>query len=193
MTCSELKMNQFIAALLGDLSHVGAHWEDIYNEYVSLRENKASSYILDLMKEITYLQTKVFIIQKCVEVLARVYSAELVLEVKQCGCKGKFNWDDPVKYSADLKAALSFATKYKAQADRKNKELEDYHKLHGDEIVSRKQFDVQAITLTKFLGVWVDYDVMTVAQYCHAMNQYDAYCEVTHAEHNNILEQYGRR
>lgn len=188
MTCSTLTMNKFIAALLGDLSYVGEHWEDIYNEYVGLRENKQSSYILDLMKEITYLQTKVFIITKCVEVLAVTYSRELVMEVMQCGCKGKFDYSNPVAYSNDLKAALSFAKKYTAQSQRKEKDLNDYHARHGSKVIERKDFDVWAITLGKFQGYRIDYDVVTVAEYCHLMNAYERYCEVVNAEQNNLIK-----
>lgn len=179
MNCNSVTMNQFITALLGDLSYVGTHWEDIYNEYVSLRENKQSSYVLDLVKEITYLQTKEFIIIKCVQVLTLVHSRELVMELKQCGCKGKFNYSDLVAYSNDLKAALSFAKKYKAQAERKDKDLQEYRDRHAGEAIDRKFFDGLAVTLWRFMGSRVDYNVITVTEWCHMMNEYDKYCEAS--------------
>lgn len=188
MTCAELKMNPFIKALLGDLSEVGSFWEDIYNEYIGLRENKSSSYILSLMKEITYLQTKVFIITKCVEVLAQTYSRELVMEVLQCGCKGKFDYSDFTSYSNDLRAAISFSKKYVGQIQRKEKELTDYQLRHGGKIIERKEFDIWAITLGKFMGFRIDYDVVSVAEFCHMMNQYERYCEVENSKTNPIWQ-----
>lgn len=181
-------MNSFIKALLGDLSEVGSFWEDIYNEYIGLRENKSSSYILGLMKEITYLQTKVFIITKCVEVLATTYSRELVMEVLQCGCKGKFDYSDFVSYSNDLRAAVSFAKKYVGQQQRKEKELDEYQKRHGGKVIERKEFDIWAVTLGKWMGFRVDYDVVTVTEFCHMMNAYERYCEVENAEQNNLIK-----
>lgn len=194
MTCSELKMNSFIKALLGDkdtLSEIGSFWEDIYNEYIGLRENKSSSYILSLMKEITYLQTKVFIITKCCEVLASTYSRELVMEVLQCGCKGKFDYSDPVAYSNDIRAAISFAKKYVGQISRKEKELKDYQERHGGKVIERKEFDIWAITLGKWMGYRIDYNVVTVSEWCHMMNQYEKYCEVENGDQNNLMNKHG--
>lgn len=191
MTCSELKMNVFINCLLsGNTSEVGGDeaWEEIYAEYIGLRENKSSSYILSMLKEITFLQTKVFIINKCVEVLAVTYSRDLVNELKQCGCKGRFDWSDKAAYSNDLKAAISYSKKYKNQFERKEKDLEDYYKRHGGGVIQRKDFDIWAVTLSKFMGFRIDYDEVTVSEYCHMMNQYERYCEVSHAEENNMIK-----
>lgn len=196
MTCSELKMNVFINCLLtGKTDEVGGAeaWEEIYSEYIGLRENKSSSYILSMLKEITFLQTKVFIINKCVEVLAVTYSRDLVNELKQTGCKGRFDWSDKAGYSNDLKAAISYSKKYKNQFEKKEKELEDYYKRHGGGVIQRKDFDIWAVTLSKFMGFRVDYDVITVSEYCVMMNQYERYCEVQHAEENNMINKNGRR
>lgn len=180
MTCGTITMNQFLAALLGDRSFITVdQWEDIHNEYVSLRENKQSSYILDLIKEITYLQTKEFIIIKCVQVLAKVYSRELVMELKQCGCKGKFDFSNTAGYSADLKAALSFAKKYAGQIIRKEKDLKEYRDRHAGEVTDRKFFDSVAITLWRFMGSRVDYNTVTVLEWCNMMNEYDRHCEAS--------------
>lgn len=186
MTCSQLKMNQFISCLMG--KETIPDWEDIYNEYVSLRENKQSSYILDLMKEITYLQSKVFIITKCVEVLVITYSRELVMELKQCGCRGKFDYSKVVDYSNDLKSALSFSKKYLAQAGRKEKELEEYQARHGGKVIERKDFDIWAVTLGKYMGFRIDYDVVTVSEWCHMMNTYERYCEVENSKNNPVWQ-----
>lgn len=186
MTCSTLKMNQFIRCLLGE--ETIPDWEDIYNEYIGLRENKSSSYILSMMKDIVYLQTKVFIISKCVEVLANTYSRELAMEVLQCGCRGKFDWSKPDEYSNDLRAAISFAKKYSAQAVRKEKELTDYQARHGGKVIERKEFDIWAIVLGKFQGYRIDYDVVTVSEYCHMMNTYERYCEVENSKNNPVWQ-----
>src|SRR6187401_1402794 len=119
-------MNTFIGVLLTcNTIPVGGEeaWENIYSEYIGLRENKSTGYILGMIKEISYLNTKVFIISKCVEVLALEYSRELVMELKQCGCKGKFDWSQPVAYSNDLRAAVSYSKKYLMSVKRKEQEL----------------------------------------------------------------------
>lgn len=191
MTCSELKMNPFITCLItGNADAVGGQevWDQIYSEYIGLRENKSASYVLDMVKEITYLQTKVFIINKCVEVLAITYSRDLVNELKLAGCRGKFDYSNKEQYSNDLRAATSFSKKYIGQIRRKETELKEYYIRHGGGVVQRKDFDIWAVTLSKFMGFRVDYDVVTVSEYCHMMNQYERYCEVSHAENNNLIK-----
>jgi hypothetical protein len=184
-------MNTFIGVLLtGNTVPVGGEeaWENIYSEYIGLRENKSSTYILTMIKEMSHLNTKAFIIIKCVQVLAAEYSRELVMELKQCGCRGKFDWSNPVQYSSDLKAAMSYSKKYSNQAKRKDDELEAYYKRHGGGAIQRKDFDIWAVTLSKFMGFHVNYDVVTVSEWCHQMNAYERYCEVSHAEQNNMIK-----
>lgn len=190
LSCYTLKMNQFIRVLLGQ--ETLTEWEEIYSEYIGLRENKSSSFILELMKSITYMQTKQFIITKCVEVLAHTYNDELVAELKLAGCKGKFNWEDKPGYSNDLRAATSYSKKFTSQIKQKEKELEEYNKRHGNKGIERKDFDIWAVTLSKYLGYRVDYDVTTVSEWCTMMNQYERYCEVANAEDKNLLKS-GRR
>lgn len=185
-TCYTLKMNQFIRTLLGE--EILSEWEEIYSEYIGLRENKSTHFILDLLKSITYLQTKQYIIAKCVEVLAHTYSMELVTELKLTGCKGKFDWSDAEQYSNDLRAAISYGKRFSSQIARKEKELQDYNDRYAAKAISRKDFDIWGITLSKYLGFRVDYDIITVSEFCQMMNQYERYCEVMNSEHDNLLK-----
>src|SRR5262245_16073862 len=111
ITCFNLKMNPFISYLTGE-EPVPDNWDDIYSEYIGLRENKSTSIVLDLIKEIIRFNSKIFIIETCVKVLANKYYRDLAIELKQCGCRGKFDWSNPIEYSTDLKAAISKAQTY---------------------------------------------------------------------------------
>lgn len=188
MKCSDITVNQFRAALKGDLSIVGGSWEDIYNEYISLRENKQSSYVLDLIKEITYLETKEFIIVKVVQVLAKpIYSRELVMELLQCGCKGKFDFSDLQAYSTDLGNALKYSATYRRKADQKQKDLDEYRARHGGTISEDDYFNTIAVKLWRFMGSRVDYDVVRLSEFCHLVNEYDKYCEASAEDRSNEI------
>jgi hypothetical protein len=191
MNCSDIKMNQFIYCLLtGDYKAVGGpdQWEELYTEFISLREHKSASYVLGLLKEIIHLKAKVFIIIECVQVLSKRYSQEVIAELKQTGVRGKFNLLDPVGYNQDLSGALTYSKRYTLQYQAKEKEIESYQNKYSGEVQSRKDFEVWAITLGKFMGYRVDLDQITAAEYCHMLNAYDRYCEVENSKTNKVWE-----
>lgn len=184
-TCYTLKMNQFIRVLLGE--EALPEWEEIYSEYIGLRENKSTSFILDILKSITYLQTKQYIIGKCVEVLAHTYSRELVMELKLTGCKGKFDYSDPGGYSNDLRAAISYSKKFNTQIAKKEKELQEYNERYKGASITRKDFEIWGVTLGKYNNQYIDFDIVTVARFCEMVNQYERFCEVENSKNNNLL------
>lgn len=195
MTCYELTMNEFLKHLLGD-EELPEWWDSVYSEYIGLRENKSSSFILELIKEIIHLQTKKFVIIKCVEVLSTQYSRDLVQELKLCGCRGAFDWSNKAGYSNDLRAANAYAKRYNSQIFRKEQELENYNKKHGGGSATRKDFEVWKVTLSMHNKYRIDFNSTTVSEWCILMNEYDKYCEVVNAENENLLNKqtgYGRR
>lgn len=194
INCYTLKMNPFIDCLeTENYESVGGkeRWDEIYNEYMSLRENKSISYVLELIKQITYLNTKVFIIVKCVEILANTdeYNREIVMELKQTGVRGRFDFSNKAQYYTDLKAAISYSKKYSNQCMNLEKELENFQKKYDQQKSTRREFEEWAVELTKHLSTNIDFDVITVARYCFMMNSYERYCEVKNAQKNNILNQ----
>ena len=192
ISCYTLKMNPFIDCLETEqYEAIGGKevWEEIYNEYMSLRENKSISYVLDLIKQITYLNTKVFIIVKCVEVLACTdeYNREIIMELKQTGVKGRFDFSNKPKYLAELKAAISYSKKYTNQILSLEKELNTFQEKYDKKKSTRREFEEWAVELTKHLSTNINFDDITVARYCFMMNSYERFCEVKNAQKNNIL------
>lgn len=191
-TCFTLKMSQFINCLLGE--ETLPEWEDIYSEYVGLRENKSTHFILDMVKDITWLQTKQYLINKIIPVLAIEYSRELVNELKLLGCRGKFDWSNKEQYSNDLRAAATYAKTFNNKIKRKEKELDEYTNRYGATSVQRKDFEVWAVTFMEHFKVHIDFEIITVARWCVMINEYEKFCEVKNAEHNNLLnKKNGRR
>lgn len=190
MTCSDINMNVFLKCLLeNNYEDVGGEekWTEIYNEYMSLRENKSSDYILSLVKDVLYCQSRVFIINKCVEFLANEYSRPVVMELKSCGCKGKFDFSNKEMYISDLKRAITFSKKYDDRAKKAEKEYETYKLRYGNTVVKRKDFEVWAVTLGKYMHTYIDFSLVSPSRWCQMLNEYDRYCEVSHAQDNNMI------
>lgn len=196
MNCYSLKMSLFIAYLLNEIVKPD-NWDDIYSEYIGLRENKSSMFILKLMTEIKYLKTKYFIIEKTCETLIGVGKSEscdlidiseLKIILKDYGFRAQYDIKNKSTYTRDIKAALSGAKKLITLWQRKEQELQQYEKRHAGKEVQKKDFNIWAITLGKYLGFRIDLEVTTVAEWCEMLNQYEKYCEVINAEANNQLK-----
>jgi hypothetical protein len=162
-------------------------YEDVNNEYMSMRENKNNLYVLDLMKEIVQLNSQLFIIAQCLSVLEVRYVRELVLDLKQEGCSGRFDWSNKAQYRGDLKAAASRSKRLISQRNRLQEELDAFHAKYSGGDVTPDHFDDWAVELSKFMGYNVRLDQTTVSTWVKMMNKYDRYSEVVNAEQNNLL------
>lgn len=164
-----------------------AWYEDVNNEYMSMRENKNSKYVLELMIEITQLSSTLFCISQCLSVLEVRYNRDLVNELKQEGCTGRFDWSKKDQYYGDLKAAASRSKRLISQRNRLQEELDAFHAKYSAGDITPDYFDEWAVELWKFMGDQVRLDTTTVSVWCKLMNKYDAYQEVMNAQQNNLL------
>lgn len=190
-TCYTLKMARFIEFYV-DEKPKPVNWDDLYNEYTSLRENKQSLFVLNMMKEIAFLKAKFFIISKCIEVLALAPVPELIQELKSYGFRAQYNWDNKSTYSRDLRRAETGAKRFKIMWEQKEKELQAHIAKYEQNKDTKKEFYMWAITLEDHRKVRVDLEQITVAEWCLMLNQYEKYCEVKHAEKHNVMK-YGKR
>src|SRR5688572_5571658 len=141
MNCYQLKMTPFMDWFLGENLETNPrpdNWEDIFNEYMSLRENKSSAYMLNLAKEITFIKAKYQIVEHTCKTLVVCFehhfissAAELVAILKQYNHRYKFDLKDEKSFSQNIRATLSSNKKLISTWQRKESELEDYQKKHA--------------------------------------------------------------
>jgi len=186
-TCNDIMMSEFIPILLGKNNPLDA--EDLRAEFSSLVESKRSSYVLDLMKSISSLKVKYFIVFKCVEVLSNVYSRDLANELKLVGCKGKFDPADELGYSRDLKAALSYNKRLLTQIAAKEKEFDRLQEKQEE--ITAQDFNDQAIQLGKTVGYRVDLKTTSAAEWASLVNYHNRACEVANAGNGNKVKPSG--
>lgn len=190
----DIKMSKFIKCLEGDREGITEdEWLGLYSDYISARDNEDSRYILELMKEISYMENKFFITAECIKILgiaininAKGEGQSLVDELKSMGYKGKYDWSNPDEFRADLKAATSASKRAIGLINRRKKELEDFEQSSGKEM-KREDFEKMNVDLSRFMGFRVDNDVVSAGEWCAMMNKYDAYCEIKNAEKNNLI------
>lgn len=200
MNCYSIKMTPFIDWFLGEnleKNPLPDNWDDILNEYMGLRENKGSRYMLDIIKDITFLKAKYQIIESACSQLLICFQHVLVSAadelkdiLRQYNYRYKFDLSDEKSFSANIRAVLSANKKLITTWQRKEKDLEDYKKKHTGNEWSRKSFYVWAVTLGEHRQDRVDLDMVTVAEWCIMLNKYESYCEVVNAQQKG--KQYGK-
>lgn len=196
-TAYNTKMILFISWLMEE-EPKPEDWEDLYSEYIGLRENKSSLYILGLIKEIAYLKTKYQIVNQAVEMLNLCFENTLIDQgqeikkiLKEYNFRFQFDMTKPELFSRDLRAVLSGNKKTITTWQRKEAELEEYQKKHAGEAWKKKDFYVWAITLGEHQGYRIDLETIYVAEWCQLLNKYEQYCEVKNAQYNS--KNYGKR
>lgn len=167
-----------------------ANWDDIYSEYISLRENKSANFIISLVKEITFLKAKYQIVEQSCKLLGICFEHVLINEaeilkdtLRKYNFRYPFDLKDEKAFSANIRAVLSANKKNITTWQRKEQELADYQKKHAGKPWDRKSFYVWAVTLSDYQGgARVDLEQIVVAEWCIKMNQYERYCEVRNAQ-----------
>lgn len=174
------------------------NWDDLYSEYIGLRENKSSMYILGIIKEIAYLKTKYQIVEQCCKMMNICYETILVEKAKelkdilrQHNFRFAYDLSDEKLFSRDIRATLSLNKKTVTTWMRKENELKQYQERHGGKAWQKKDFYIWAITLSEHQGYRVDLGSTYVAEWCQLMNRYEQYCEVKNAEVKG--KRYGKR
>lgn len=202
MNCYTIKMTQFMDWYLQDTNPVVPrpdNWEDIYSEYISLRENKSALFILSLVKDISFLKAKYNIVEQCCKLLTVCFDNVLVEQVeilkdtlRKYNFRYAFDMKNPATFAANVRAVLSANKKSITTWQRKEKELQEYQEKHAGKPWTRKEFYIWAVTLSDYnSGSRVDLEQITVAEWCIKMNQYEKYCEVVNAQTKG--KQYGKR
>lgn len=190
-------MIQFISWLLEDEQRP-EFWDDLYSEYISLRENKSANFVLSLVKDITYLKAKYNIVTTCCDMLnvcfqnVLIEPAEILKDtLRRYNFRYPFDLKDPVAFSANIRAVLSANKKTITTWQRKEKELEIYQEKHKGKPWDRKAFYMWAIAIGEKRQARVDLETVCVAEWCLMMNDYEKYCEVMNAQ-NNKVKPYGK-
>src|SRR5687767_8089468 len=112
-TCYNTKMAPFMAWLIEEEPRP-EDWDELYSEYIGLRENKSSLYILGLIKEIGYIKSQYNIVETCCEMLNLCFDNTLLQQgqelkdiLKQYNFRFAFDMTKPDLFARDLRATLS--------------------------------------------------------------------------------------
>ncbi|MHB9057110.1 MAG: hypothetical protein ACYC2P_13350 [Paludibacteraceae bacterium] len=142
-------------------------WEQIFDEYSRLSENKQQNYLLNLLREYYSIPNKLTIIQTIVDNLALRYDPNLIALLRQMGFRHSYS---PETFVNDLKLTVTQAKglilKYKSL-------YEDLEKLQKqDNKVEPNDYDLILSELSKYQGYRLDPKTITVSEFCAIVKRF---------------------
>lgn len=189
-SCEELPLYNFIKIVCGgsiadwlvidksvktELWELSEIWEQISAEYSELSGDTQSRHVLGLVKEITLLNNKIYIIESAVHVLRTNYEVKLLDLLRSYGFIYPYT---PESMQNDLDFTLTSAKKL--VFNRREKEAE-YGKLteSNNEKSTEKDFFMLIAALNKFLGYRMDAKEISVLEFAMNLNLYQEYNKPT--------------
>jgi len=175
-SCSELPLFNFIKIVVrGEMEYLysePAHrnksevelsevWETIFDEYNELSGNKSSDHILNLIKQVTVINGKLFVITSAVSILENSYSEAMIGVLRRHGFRYSYT---PESMQRDLKLTLSSAKKLVIQRQEAERELGELNKSSDGE-VKEEDFYKLLRQLSKFNGFHIDAKTTTVLEF----------------------------
>ena len=122
--------------------------------------------LMNLSKDIGYLETKHLIVSLCLKVLTHRPDPKVIQTLRNYGYKYEFNPEEPEKYSKSLDDIVKRSGGIKFAIDQKRAELEkSKSKIVGKE-VTRDHFDKMLAAISKHMGFRVDPKTTTVSEFC---------------------------
>lgn len=162
---SDMLMSDFIAVICGKIKEP-SNWETLFNEYQSLLKEEKSDKILYLLKDISYNQNKVFIIQSLCYSLSLRYNDAIASELRSLNPRFTYHNNDKLK--KELQLTMSQTKSLLALIKNKKDELKKIQSNHKQPKLT--DWDSQFVYLTKFMGVKMNAKNTTVSEYCNAIN-----------------------
>ncbi|KIO75572.1 hypothetical protein TH53_19735 [Pedobacter lusitanus] len=142
-------------------------WQTIFDEYTTLTNDTRGQHVFSLIKEITVLNSKLYVIQQAVSFLARQFDVRLCDMLRSMGFMFQYN---PESMDKDLKMTISTAksllmSRAEAQAE--------FDKLDNDAgKATEKDYDALIAQLSKFLGFWINAKESTVMNFINYLEMF---------------------
>lgn len=181
-SCHDLPLSVFIKIMTtGDAKYlikrgyftkkyVSNAWDNISQEYIELSGNKTQKVILSMVKDISQLKGKLFIVQAIVDRLSVSYDPDLVRMLISLGFNNRYNPENKESYIQDLKRTITKAKSMLVQISEKEKSLSAIQS--GNEKSTASDYENYIAQLSKYQGYFIDPKNTTVAQFIAIVNRH---------------------
>ena len=155
-------MTKFVDCIVNGNTHVVDDWDAIFNEYLSISGDTHISTVLELMKSITMIENKLFLIQTCVDQLAIKHHEGLAEQLKALGFR--FEYADGPDLMRELEITVTQSKGYLIQLNQDKAELEQLRKDEGGKATAQ-DYEKQYSAIEEFKGCSIDPNTYMVSRY----------------------------
>jgi hypothetical protein len=148
-------------------------WEQIYQEYAEKTGTNTYKLLMNLSRDVGYLESKRYIIAICLKVLQHRPDQKCIKILKDYGYKLQFDISTPEKYIEDINQVANRTGALSVAIEQKRTEIiNSTKKLNGRE-VTRDHFDMMIASISKYMGIRIDRDVVTVSEFISYRKLYE--------------------
>lgn len=181
-SCSELPLYNFIKILVDNnfsylvkkqgliKANVDEAWADIFSEYISLSNSAQQNYLLTILKDITFLNNKIILVQSIVNQLLIQHNEELVKQLRSFGFRYKYDPSNEEAYFNDLRLTITQSKSMLVKIDLRKAELAKLNKSESK--VTESEYDSLLFELGKFQGFPFRAKDNTVSQFIVCLNAF---------------------
>jgi len=174
--CNECPLDVFIDCLVnnklerliksGEASQkeLAEAWQKIWFEYCDLSDNPEYRNMLNLIKETSYLESKLLTIRLCLQKIIHKPDENCIAILKKYGYRYDFDKSDEAKFIKDIEQVLAISKSIEIEVLRNRKQLEKSQEVKHDK-VNQSTFDKMLVVMSKWIGYRLDKKILTVSEY----------------------------
>jgi hypothetical protein len=148
-------------------------WEYLYSEYCTISGGQSYKLLINLSKDIGYLESKLLIIGLCLKVLQHRPDEYCIKKLAAYGYRYQWDVSNIEQYAKNLDEIANRAGGVRFAIDQKRAELEKSRdRIEGKEI-TRETFTRTLAALSKHMGFRIDPRQTTVTEYVAYRHNYE--------------------
>lgn len=144
-------------------------WNNIFTEYCDIYTSTNQTYVLQIQREIRYIESKLDIIQICIDRLKISYYEPAIAELREYGFDYPYTPDTMFE---DLQNTVAEAQYLVVQKGVKEGEYAKYLAENAKEEVKETDYDDILSELSKFQGYHLRSKDLSVREYVSIFNRY---------------------
>lgn len=138
-------------------------WQLIYSEYSDLVGGETYKLLLNLSREIGYLETKLLSIGLCLKVMTFRPDPVCIRTLESYGYR--YDWTSKDKYMDNIAEIANKTAGIQLSIERKRRELEKKSSTVGSKQVTRQTFETMIAAISKHMGFRIDPKEVTVSEF----------------------------